>query len=397
LTNTLHLRPFGLNINFKGPALDDLNDIIDILTKLVGFKTVANEPNLDLIDWVENFLAKSGFRIQRIPSPCGCKAGLLAKFGDGDGGILYSAHSDVVSTEGQDWTSDPFVLHRTGGRVIGRGTTDMKGFLACVLAQARSCRDMPPEKPFMIALSWDEEIGCRGIPNMIDHVVPFLGCPDLVIVGEPTEMQLCLGHKGKASYQAICYGEAGHSALAPNFKNALHVAARFILATSDLQLRLAKSGARDDAFTIPYSTLHAGIVRGGVALNIVPERAEISFEIRHLTTEEPATILNELDTPSESMEISRVYQYPGLSANEADPIWKSVQALTNVPGPIKVAFGTEAGFFANIGLRTAVIGPGSMDCDGHKPDEGIDINQLRKCKDFCGKLQHGLQSILSLN
>jgi acetylornithine deacetylase len=322
---------------------------------------------------------------------------LLAKFGDGDGGILYSAHSDVVSTEGQDWTSDPFVLHRTGGRVIGRGTTDMKGFLACVLAQARSCRDMPPEKPFMIALSWDEEIGCRGIPNMIDHVVPFLGCPDLVIVGEPTEMQLCLGHKGKASYQAICYGEAGHSALAPNFKNALHVAARFILATSDLQLRLAKRGARDDAFTIPYSTVHAGIVRGGVALNIVPERAEISFEIRHLTTEEPATILNELDTPSESMEISRVYQYPGLSANEADPIWKSVQALTNVPGPIKVAFGTEAGFFANIGLRTAVIGPGSMDCDGHQPDEGIDINQLRKCKDFCGKLQHGLQSILSLN
>ena len=113
--------------------------------------------------------------------------------------------------------------------------------------------------------------------------------------------------------------------------------------------------------------------------------------------EEPAKILNELDTPSEGIEISCVYQYPGLNANEADPIWKSVQALTNAPGPIKVAFGTEAGFFANIGLRAAVIGPGSMKCDGHQPDEGIDINQLRKCKDFCGKLQHGLQSILSLN
>jgi len=376
--------------------VDDLNDIIDILTQLVGFKTIANEPNLDLIDWVQNFLAKAGFRIQRIPSPCGHKAGLLAKFGDGDGGILYSAHSDVVSAKGQDWTSDPFILRRTGDRVIGRGTTDMKGFLACVLAQAKNCQDLPPKKPFMIALSWDEEIGCLGIPHMIDHVVTFLGCPDLVIVGEPTEMQLCLGHKGKASYQAICYGEAGHSALAPNFKNALHVAARFILATSDLQLRLAKSGARDDAFTIPYSTVHAGIVRGGVALNIVPERAEISFEIRHLTTEEPAMILNELDTPSESMEISLAYQYPGLSANEADPVWKSLQSLTNVPGPIKVAFGTEAGFFTNIGLRTAVIGPGSMNCDGHQPDEGIDINQLRKCNDFCVKLQHGLQSVMTL-
>ena len=120
------------------------------------------------------------------------------------------------------------------------------------------------------------------------------------------------------------------------------------------------------------------------------------FEIRHLTTEEPAKILNELDSTSESIEISLVYKYPGLSANEADPILKSVQALTNVPGPIKVAFGTEAGFFANIGLRTVVIGPGSMECDGHQPDEGIDINQLRKCNDFCGKLQHGLHSILSL-
>ena len=322
---------------------------------------------------------------------------MLAKFGNGDGGILYSAHSDVVSTEGQSWTSDPFALQRIGGRVIGRGTTDMKGFLACVLAQARMCRDMPPAKPFMIALSWDEEIGCRGIPYMVDQVVPFLGCPDLVIVGEPTEMQLCLGHKGKVSYKAICYGEAGHSALAPNFKNALHVAAKFILETSDLQLRLAKSGSRDDAYTIPYSTVHAGIIRGGVALNIVPERAEVSFEIRHLTTEEPANILSELDTSSESVKISTVYQYPGLSANEADPFWKSVQAQTNVSGPIKVAFGTEAGFFANIGLRTAVIGPGSMHRDGHQPDEGIDIDQLRKCSDFCRTLQHGLQSVLRVD
>ena len=377
--------------------MDDIDDIIEILKTLVGFKTVAYEPNLDLIDWVENFLAEACFRIKRISSPCGRKAGLLAKFGNGDGGILYSAHSDVVSTQGQDWTSDPFALQRIGERVIGRGTTDMKGFLACVLAQARKCRDKPPAKPFMKALTRDEEIGSRGIPHIIDQVVPYLACPDLVIVGEPTEMQLCLGHKGKVSYKAICYGEAGHSALAPNFKNALHVAAKFILETSDLQLKLAKSGTRDDAYSIPYSTVHAGIIRGGVTLNIVPARAEVSFEIRHLTTEEPANILSELDTNSESMKISTVYQYPGLSTDEADPVWKSVQALTNVPGPIKVAFGTEAGFFANIGLRTVVIGPGSMDSDGHQPDEGIDIAQLRKCSDFCRTLQHGLQSVLRVD
>ena len=155
--------------------MDDLSDVIDILTKLVGFKTITNEPNIDLIDWVQDFLTTARFRVKRIPSPCGLKAGLLAKFGDGNGGILYSAHSDVVSTTGQDWSADPFILQRKGDRVIGRGTTDMKGFLACVLAQAKKCQNTPLSKPFMIALSWDEEMGCLGIPHMIDHIIPVLG------------------------------------------------------------------------------------------------------------------------------------------------------------------------------------------------------------------------------
>ena len=377
--------------------MDDLSDVIDILTKLVGFKTITNEPNIDLIDWVQDFLTTARFRVKRIPSPCGLKAGLLAKFGDGDGGILYSAHSDVVSTTGQDWSADPFILQRKGDRVVGRGTTDMKGFLACVLAQAKKCQNAPLSKPFMISLSWDEEMGCLGIPHMIDHIIPVLGRPDLVIVGEPTEMKLCIGHKGKVSYQAVCYGEAGHSALAPKFKNALHVAAEFILAISDLQGRLAKNGAKDDEFSIPYSTVHAGLVRGGTALNIVPDRAEISFEIRYLPTEEPAKLLAELAAIGpKGIEIEVINHYPGLDTNENDPVWKSFQTITTVSGPIKVAFGTEAGFFANIGLRTAVIGPGSMACDGHKPNEGIDVNQLRSCYDFCTNLQHNLQAALRL-
>lgn len=373
--------------------MDDLDDIVDILAQLVGFQTLTDGPNLDLINWVQSFLKSAGFRVTRIPSPCGRKAGLLAKFGDGNGGILYSAHSDVVPITGQDWTADPFTLQRNGDRVIGRGTTDMKGFLACVLAQAKNLRDTLPAKPFMIALSWDEEIGCRGIPHMIDQVVPVLGHPDLVIVGEPTEMQLCLGHKGKASYQAVCSGVAGHSALAPNFQNALHLAAEFILATSDLQARLAKNGAKDDAFDIPYSTVHAGIMKGGRALNIVPDRAEISFEIRHLVSEEPADLLKELVAIGpKGIEIQQINQYPGLNADAADPVWSRVQAQTGVSGLIKVAFGTEAGFFANIGLRTAVIGPGSMARDGHQADEGIDISQLLSCRDFCAQLQRWARS-----
>ena len=373
--------------------MDNLDDIIDILAQLVGFQTLTGEPNLELVDWVQSFLETAGFRVKRIVSPCGRKAGLLAKLGDGNGGLLYSAHSDVVPVTGQDWSTDPFTLQRHGDRIIGRGTTDTKGFLACVLAQAKTLRDTLPVKPFMIALTWDEEIGCRGIPHMIDQVVPILGTPDIVIVGEPTEMQLCLGHKGKASYKAICTGEAGHSALAPNFQNALHPAAQFILAITDLQAQLAKNGAKDDAFAIPYSTVHAGIMNGGVALNIVPDHAEITFEIRHLAFEEPADILEELiSTSPKGIKIQKINVYPGLNADELDPVWAAVQAKTGVSGPIKVAFGTEAGFFANIGLRTAVIGPGSMARDGHQPNEGIDLDQLQSCHDFCTQLLKSLHS-----
>ena len=180
----------------------DIERVTEILTRLVGFETITNGPNLDMIDWLQDFLTNAGFTVTRIPSPCGTKAGLLAKYGTGEGGVLYSAHSDVVPVAGQNWSGDPFALRPDGDRLIGRGTTDMKGFLACVLAHSELLNASPSKQPIMIALSWDEEIGCRGISHMIDQVILTLGRPDLVIVGEPTEMQLCVGHKGKAAYKA---------------------------------------------------------------------------------------------------------------------------------------------------------------------------------------------------
>lgn len=360
----------------------DLSDVIDILATLVGFATLTNGPNLDLINWVEDVLTDASFAVTRIPSPCGTKAGLLAKFGQGDGGVLYSAHSDVVPIAGQDWTSDAFKLRREGDRLIGRGTTDMKGFLACVLAQAKTLHDSPPAKPVMIALSWDEEIGCRGIPHMIDHVIPTLGRPDLVIVGEPTEMQLCLGHKGKASYRATCHGETGHSALAPNFRNALHVAADVVAALRDTQAALAQHGARDPNYDIAYSTIHAGKMSGGTALNIVPERAVIDFEVRHIAAESASAIIAQLrQRLPQHVTLEQTNAYPGFEAAMPNLFKRDISGIYKQAPPIKVGFGTEAGFFAGLGLQTVVCGPGSMKQDGHQPNEGVTIAQLRSCSE----------------
>lgn len=351
----------------------------EILARLVGFATLTGGSNLDLISWVGTFLSKAGFSVTRVPSADGTKAGLLARFGDGPGGVLFSAHSDVVPVAGQDWTEDPFTLREVDGRLIGRGATDMKGFLACVLSRAERCRNEPPNRPMMIALSWDEEIGCRGIPEMIDHVVPTLGRPDLVIVGEPTGMRLCTGHKGKRAYRATCRGEPGHSAMAPRFTNALHLATDLVTALRRVQERVAQSGAREPGYEIGHSTLHVGMMSGGVALNMVPEMATVDFEIRHVAGEDPEALLAAvLDQVPGGVEVDMVTAYPGLAADGSEPVLAELAALLDDSAPIKVSYGTEAGFFAALGLPTVVCGPGDM-ADGHQPDEAIAISELARC------------------
>ncbi|ANT61872.1 acetylornithine deacetylase [Salipiger sp. CCB-MM3] len=361
----------------------------ELLATLVGFPTVSASSNLALIDWVEGFLNRAGFTVTRIAAEGAPKAGLLARFGEGEGGVLLSAHTDVVPTDGQRWSVDPFSLTRRGDRLLGRGTTDMKGFIACVLALAETLRDAPPKCPVMIALSWDEEVGCRGIPQMIDRVIPELGRPDLCIVGEPTLMRLGIGHKGKASYRATCHGEAKHSAMAPRFTNALHLAAELIAALRAAQERLAEQGAQDAAYDIASSTVHAGRMQGGVALNIVPEHAEVEFEIRHLAQERAEDILAgiESDLP-EGIEITRTGAYPGLDTDPSRPEIAPLAALLPDAAPLKVSYGTEAGFFAALGIPTVVCGPGTM-ADGHQPDESIARAQLDLCCDVLDRLLRG--------
>lgn len=369
--------------------MTDITRTLEILDRLVGFPTVSHDSNLGLIDWVQNLLQNAGFDVTRIWSHDRTKAGLFARIGPGvDGGVCLSAHTDVVPVDGQVWTRPPFQLTDEGARVYGRGTTDMKGFLASALALAERAGKTPLSAPLSLSISYDEEIGCVGIQQMMPDLKQLIGRPRLVIVGEPTSMQVATGHKGKTALKVTCHGQAGHSALAPQFVNAVHVAADFVHQTQQLQDQLA-AGPRDDAYSIPYSTVHIGKFTGGRALNIVPDSTQLDMEFRHLAQIPAQDIQSEVEAVAHH--VSRAYSsvpgitveainaYPGLNIDPSDKCVAWADKLAGQFGMTKAPFGTEAGFFAELGLKTVVIGPGDMASDGHKPDEGLNKTELMAC------------------
>lgn len=374
---------------------------LELLERLVAFPSVSADGNLPIIGFIETFLRGCGAMVERVVDSGGQKAGLLARIGPaGDGGTLLSAHTDVVPVTGQEWSRDPFRLTRDGARAYGRGSTDMKGFLAAALAAAAQAAGRDLARPLLLSLSWDEELGCLGIRQMIDRVIPTLGRPEYCIVGEPTMMRVATGHKGKGAWLATCRGAAGHSAMAPRFCNALHLAADFIGVLRAEQARLMAEGARDPAYDVTCSTVHAGRMAGGVALNIVPDNATVAFEIRHLAEEPIAGILDNVRAgaaravaaaghPAAAIEIVETNLYPGLDTPAGADVVGRVATLAGGAGRIKVAYGTEAGFFAARGIPTVVCGPGSMD-QGHQPDEFIELSQLAACDAMLGRLVQGL-------
>lgn len=354
-----------------------------LLDRLVAFPTISSASNLALIDFVAAFLRDLGARIEIVPNPDGTKAGLFAAIGPPGAGVLLSAHSDVVPVDGQTWQSDPFRLTVTEGRAYGRGTTDMKGYLAAMLAAAERAAAMSLRAPLKLAISYDEEVGCVGIAEMIDRLSPAIGLPRACLVGEPTDMQVAIGHKGKRALRAMSYGEAGHSALAPRFANAIHGAAEVVQAIRAAQAELVATGARDPAYDVPYSTLHVGMMRGGTALNIVPDRAEVVFELRHLAEDDPDAVLAGLASTFAALdarvELQVTGSYPGLAMAPETAVVAEARRWAGGTATTKVAFGTEAGYFHGLGVPTVVCGPGSMAGQGHKANEFIALADLAAC------------------
>jgi acetylornithine deacetylase len=370
---------------------------ISFLRDLIAFPTVSRDPNRALIAYCADYLRSIGAVVEIIAANSGDKANLYATIGpDMVPGVMLSGHTDVVPVDGQLWTKPPFEAVVESGRVYGRGTADMKGFVAAALScagiAAQRHLQTPLQTPLHLALSYDEEIGCVGVRSLIDMLAAAPVKPAMCIVGEPTAMAIATGHKGKTAIEAACVGSAAHSALAPQAVNAIHLACDLIAQIRHLQDDMITDGAQDSSYDIPYTTLHAGLITSGVALNIVPDHAVVTFEIRNLAADDPEAILHRLRRAiapviavarKRAAEADIVFKvinsYPGLETSLDEAVVAMVAELTGRDERIKVAFGTEGGLFSQrLGIPAVVCGPGSME-QGHKADEFVTLAQLDSC------------------
>lgn len=378
----------------------------DLLERLVAFPTVSRNSNLALIEFVAGYLDALGVACELFHDEARTKASLYATIGpDHCGGVALSGHTDVVPTDGQAWSRDPFQLHEEGGRLYGRGTADMKGYIASVLAAVPRFLARPLQVPVHLAFSYDEEIGCVGVRPMLDELARRPVRPRLCLIGEPTELKPVLGHKGKLAMRCRVRGAACHSAYAPQGVNAIEYAARLINHLGEIGADLARPEAHDARFDPPYSTVQTGLIRGGRALNIVPEECEFDFEVRALPGVDPESVAERLRAyaeqelvprmqavrPGTGIELHLMNGYPGLVT---PPDAEAARLLARLSGSDEfgtVAYGTEGGLYTAAGIPSVVCGPGSMD-QGHKPDEFVTLEQLARCDEMLQRLACHLQA-----
>lgn len=364
-----------------------------LLARLVGFATVSRDSNLELIGFIRDYLAELGVESKLFHNPEGTKANLFATIGPRNvGGVVLSGHTDVVPVDGQAWTVEPFVLSERDGRLYGRGTADMKGFIASVLATVPAFLAQPLHMPVHLAFSYDEEVGCLGVRSMLAALEQRPHKPRLCLIGEPTQLKPVLGHKGKLAMRCQVQGAACHSAYAPYGVNAIEYAAKLIGKLGDIGDALALPAHHDARFDPPFSTVQTGVIKGGRALNIVPAECEFDFEVRALPGFEAQAVADQLQTYAQAELLPRMRKvnaasdirlqplsaYPGLATSADSEAARLVALLCGSDEFGTVAFGTEGGLFDQAGIPTVVCGPGSMD-QGHKPDEFVSVEQLREC------------------
>jgi acetylornithine deacetylase len=365
----------------------------ELLERLIGFATVSRDSNLELIAFIRHYLAELGVESELFYNPERTKANLFATIGPRDrGGVVLSGHTDVVPVDGQAWTVEPFRLTERDGRVYGRGTADMKGFIASVLAAVPVFLKRTLKLPVHLAFSYDEEVGCLGVRPMLAELEKRPHKPHLCLIGEPTELKPVLGHKGKLAMRCQVKGAACHSAYAPYGVNAIEYAARLIGRLGEIGAQLAQPEHHDERFDPPFSTVQTGVIKGGRALNIVPAECEFDFEVRALPGFDAHEVADELQTyaeaellprmrsvqPDTGIRLQPLSAYPGLATSPDSEAARLLALLSGSTEFGTVAFGTEGGLFDQAGIPTVVCGPGSMD-QGHKPDEFITLEQLTRC------------------
>jgi len=378
---------------------------IELLKTLVGFDTTSYNSNLELIEFIQSYLSSYDIDSTLIHDESGKKANLYTTIGRTDiGGVMLSGHTDVVPVAGQDWDTDPFSLTESSDRLYGRGSADMKGFIALVLSRVPEMVSSELTKPIHLAFSYDEEIGCVGVQRMLDLLEHQPIKPSCCIIGEPTGMEVVIGHKGKHATRVKVRGHACHSGQSPLGVNAIDFASELIVYIRKLAHEKAQNGPFDKDYEVPYTTLHTGVVGGGTALNIVPNLCQFDFEIRHLYEEDPQYLLDQIENfardhlenemhlidSDTGFNFETLATYPGLLTDPGIEFVTYVKGLLNNNAHSKVIFGSEGGLFQKrLGIPTLVCGPGNID-QAHKANEYISLDQLQKGGNFLDCLLESL-------
>lgn len=372
--------------------MDRLDKTIEILEKLIAFPTISLDSNQACVDWIIEYLEPLGARCQ-VSSDTPGKANIFATIGpDLDGGLILSGHLDVVPVVGQDWSSDPFKLREEAGFLFGRGTCDMKGFIAVCLALAPEFAAAQLTRPVHFAFTYDEETGCLGAPVLLDELVKTGLRPSAAIIGEPTSMQIIEGHKGCCEYTVEFTGVEGHSSLPDLGLNALEYATRYVTELMRLRQELPSRAPKGSRFEPPHTTLQVCMLEAGIAHNVIPNKALVGWEMRPVQTSDldyvrgkicaftTDVLLPEMKSKHDAADIQEIFisEVVGLEPDSDSEAVAIVRTLTGRNETDVVSFGTEAGLFQKAGVSAVICGPGSIE-QAHKPDEYVSREQLSTC------------------
>ena len=368
---------------------------LELAQTLVRMNTVSHHSNLELIHFIRDHLAKLGVKSRLTFNEDKTKANLFATLGEGKpAGVILSGHTDTVPWDGQDWSMDPLSALVKDGNLYGRGSADMKAFIGIAVSQAEQF--LHSDAPFAIhlAFSYEEEIGCFGVKELIADLRDANIQPLACIVGEPTSMVPAIAHKGVYRYKCCVRGKEAHSSLTPHSVNAIEMAARVVGRVRDMAEGFEKNEPRFEGFDVPFSTSSVGQFHGGIADNVVPRDAEFRYEFRDLPTANAAQMQAEVVAyaqslepamkkvaPAAGFEFETICEIPSFLGSKDDPVTRLAQELSGEKSTTLVAFGTEAGLFKNAGISTVVCGPGSIQ-QAHQPDEYVSLEQLARCEAF---------------
>lgn len=388
----------GMN-TVTAPALSQASQSVELLAELVRIDTTSRNSNLGLIELVRDKLRKLGVASRLTCDATGGKANLFATVGEGaQAGLILSGHTDTVPVDGQDWHSNPFALKEQDGKLYARGSADMKGFLACALNAVPGYLAAGHPRPFYLAFSYDEEVGCFGVSGLIKDIQESGANVAACIVGEPSSMQPIIAHKGTHRFRCCVRGKEAHSAMTHQGVNAIAYATKMMVFLQDLAGELAAREVADPEFPVPTSTITVTMIDGGTGQNIIPRECNFQVDVRTMPGTSFDEILSRARAYAKTLEpqmhavcadagvhLDFQFSMPGFGVAQDDPLVRYVAQHAQASGHTKVSFGTEAGIFSAHRIPTVVIGPGNIE-QAHQPNEFVERTQLAACDAFLARV-----------